>query len=394
MTDNSRFQSGRTYILLGAVVLVAAGLALMFRPSGAKPAAAPPPAAVSVAQVAQKAITEWDEFSGRVEAVERVEIRPRVSGTIDRIHFDEGQLVRKGDLLFTIDPRPYQAALAQAQATQAGAQARMVLAKTEVERARRLIDQHAIAQTELDTREGATLEANAALLAAQAAVQTARLNLQYTAITAPVAGRVSRAEITVGNLVGPGGSGPPLTSVVSVTPVYVNFDVDEPTFIRYAAAGAAGNTGIKDLEVAIGLATETGYPHSGHIKAFDNRLDTVSGTIRVRAVIDNASGMLTPGLFARVRTSSGKADVALLIDDKAVGTDQNKSYVMLLGAGNKVSYRRIQLGPVVDGARVVRSGLASNDRIVVDGLQRIHPNDTVTPTVVPMFAPPQASPAY
>ena len=376
---------GPAYALLGAALLAAAGIALALHPGAAKPTAAPPAGApVSVARVVQQAVTEWDEFSGRVQAVERVEIRPRVTGAIVRIHFDEGQLVKQGQLLFTIDQRPYQAALAQADASVAAARARLALARTEAERSRRLISERAIAQRELDERESALLAAAADLQAGEAAVQTARLNLIYTSIAAPVAGRVSRAEITLGNLVGPGTSGP-LATVVSMTPVYVNFDVDEPTFIRYAAHGAGGNAGTAELAVAIGLATETGYPHAGRIKAFDNQLDNVAGTIRVRAVLDNADGRLLPGMYARVRTGVAQAVDTLLIDDKAVGTDQNKSYVMLLTAGNKVSYRQVKLGPMVEGARVVRDSLASGDTIVVDGLQRIHPNDVVAPTMVAMF---------
>ncbi|MFC5474751.1 efflux RND transporter periplasmic adaptor subunit [Paraherbaspirillum soli] len=348
----------------------------------AMPAAAP--ASVSVASVLEKSVTELDEFSGRVEAVERVEIRPRVSGTIDAVHFQEGQLVKKGDLLFTIDPRPYQAELARAAATQAGAEARLALSKTELERTRRLLEEHAVAQRELDQRNNALQEADASLKAAQAAVLTANLNLQYTAITAPVSGRVSRAEITVGNLVGAGATAPALTTVVSVSPVYVNFEVDEQTYIRYAANGAAGNSGISRLPVAIGLASEEGYPHQGKIKSFDNRLDTASGTMRVRAVFDNADGVLTPGMYARVRTGGSAAETAVLIDDKAVGTDQNKKYVMVLGADNKVTYRAVALGPIVDGLRIVRSGLKKDERIVVNGLQRIRPNDLVTPVTVTM----------
>jgi len=339
--------------------------------------------------VVQKAVTEWDEFSGRVQAVERVEIRPRVTGAIDSIHFDEGQMVKKGQLLFVIDPRPYQATLAQAEASVTAARARMALAKTEAERSRRLIGEKAIAQRELDERESALLAASADLQAGTAAVQNARLNLIYTSITAPVDGRVSRAEITVGNIVGPS-TVAALATLVSMSPIYVNFDVDEPTYIRYAAHGAAGNAGTRDLLVGVGLATETGYPHGGRIKAFDNQLNTVSGTIRVRAILDNPDGVLLPGMYARVRTAGGKPVATLLINDKAVGTDQNHSYVMLLGAGNKVLYRLVKLGPVVDGARVVREGLSKDDKIVVDGLQRIHPNDVVSPDVVAMFPTPAA----
>ncbi|HWW99899.1 efflux RND transporter periplasmic adaptor subunit, partial [Collimonas sp.] len=341
-------------IAVGIVILAAAGTVTLSS-RAAKPAAPPQAAAsVSVAAVLEKTVTEWDDFSGRVEAIERVEIRPRVAGTIDAVHFQEGQLVKKGDLLFTIDPRPYQAELARAVATQAGAQAGLSLAKTELARTSRLIEEHAVAQRELDQRNNALLEADASLKAAEAAVLSARLNLQYTAITAPVSGRVSRAEITVGNLVGAGVSFPALTTVVSVSPVYVNFEVDEQTYIRYAANGAVGNSGVKNLPVSIGLASEEGYPHQGQIKAFDNRLDTASGTMRVRAVFDNANGTLTPGMYARVRTGGAAAETAVLIDDKAVGTDQDKKYVMVLGADNKVTYRTIKLGPIVDGLRIVR----------------------------------------
>jgi len=382
---------GRQYALLAAALLAAAGIALALHSDPAKSTAGPPAGApVSVAQVVQKAVTEWDEFSGRVQAVERVEIRPRVTGAIIQIHFDEGQLVKKDQPLFTIDQRPYQAALAQAEASVTAARARQALAKTEAERSRRLIGEKAIAQRELDERESALLAAAADLQAGEAAVQTARLNMIYTSITAPVAGRVSRAEITVGNIVSPS-TAAALATVVSLSPIYVNFDVDEPTYIRYASHGAAGNAGTKDLMVSVGLATETGYPHAGRIKSFDNQLNTVSGTIRVRAVLDNPDGVLLPGMYARVRTAGGKPTDALLINDKAVGTDQNHSYVMVLGAGNKVLYRLVKLGPFVDGARVVREGLSKDDKIVVDGLQRIHPNDVVSPDVVAMF--PAAPPA-
>src|SRR5690606_9743760 len=244
----------------------------------------------------------------------------------------------------------------------------------------------AVAQRELDTRNNAYREAEADLKATAAAVQTARLNLQYTEITAPVAGRVSRAEITVGNLVTTGPTAPVLTTVVSVSPMYVSFEVDEPTYIRYAATGAVGNSGVNRIPVTMGLSSEEGYPRQGHVQAFDNRIDNGSGTIRVRAVFDNANGTLTPGMFARVRTGDANAKNALLIDDRAVGTDQDKKYVMVVGADNKAIYRPVTLGPIVDGLRVVRSGVKKDERIVVNGLQRIRPNDSVTPEVVAMDA--------
>jgi multidrug efflux system membrane fusion protein len=379
----------RSAIAIAVGILLIAGIATISlsghaekTPSATAAAGTP----VSVAAVLERSVTEWDDFSGRVEAVDQVEIRPRISGTIDAVHFQEGQLVKKGDRLFTIDPRPYKAELARAEAARAGAQARLALAKTELDRTRKLLEERAVAQRELDTRENAYQEADANLKAADAAVQTARLNLQYTEITAPIAGRVSRAEITVGNLVATGPTAPVLTRVVSVSPMYVNFEIDEPTYIRYASSGAAGNSGVSRIPVEMGLTSETGYPRDGHIKSFDNRLDNGSGTIRVRAVFDNENGALTPGMFARVRTGTAHAENALLVDDRAVGTDQDKKYVMVVGSDNKAVYRPVTLGPIVDGLRVIRGGLKKDERIVVDGLQRIRPNDTVAPETVAMDA--------
>lgn len=366
------------------IVAVVAGVTLNSRAAKPPAATAPPAASVSVAAVLEKSVTEWDDFSGRVEAVEHVEIRPRVAGTIDAIHFQEGQLVKKGQSLFTIDPRPYQAELARTEAAVAGAQARVTLSKTELDRTRRLIEDHAVAQRELDQRDNALREAYASLQAAQAATLSARLNLQYTEITAPVAGRVSRAEITVGNVVGAGASAPALATVMSVSPVYVNFEVDEATYLRYASNGAVGNSGTDRIPVSIGLTSDEGYPRKGKIKSFDNRLNTGSGTIRVRAEFNNSDGTLTPGMYARVRTGGSAAKEAVLIVDKAVGTDQDKKYVMVVGDDHKAVYRNITLGPMVDGLRVVRSGLKKDEQIVVNGLQRIRPNDTVNATSVAM----------
>jgi multidrug efflux system membrane fusion protein len=389
MNKNTTTRFSRSAIAIAVGILLIAGIATVSM-SGhaekAQAAAAPAATPVSVAAVLERSVTEWDDFSGRVEAVDQVEVRPRISGTIDAVHFQEGQLVKKGDRLFTIDPRPYKAELARAEAARAGAQARLALAKTELERTRKLLEERAVAQRELDTRENAFQEADANLKAADAAVQTARLNLQYTEITAPISGRVSRAEITVGNLVATGPTAPVLTRVVSVSPMYVNFEIDEPTYIRYSSTGAVGNSGVNRIPVQMGLTSETGYPREGHIKSFDNRLDNGSGTIRVRAVFDNENGALTPGMFARVRTGTAHAENALLVDDRAIGTDQDKKYVMVVGADNKAVYRPVTLGPIVDGLRIVRSGVKKDERIVVDGLQRIRPNDTVAPETVAMDA--------
>jgi membrane fusion protein, multidrug efflux system len=376
-----RFNRKLIWLALGLALIGTAGV-LSHTSQAARPAAtAAAPAPVTVATVIEKSVIEWDEFSGRVEAVEYVEIRPRVSGTIDVIHFRDGQLVKKGDLLFTIDPRPFQAELARTEAEKASAEAALELARTEQERTRRLIEDRAVAQRELDERNNTYLVADARLKAAEAAVMTARLNLQYTAITAPVSGRVSRAEITVGNLVGPANA-TALTTLVSVSPMYVNFEVDEQTYGRYLAHGAGNNAHSERIPVAIGLASETGYPHQGQIRAFDNRLDTASGTIRVRAVLDNQDGALTPGMYARVRTGGGGEKPALLIDDKAIGTDQDKKFVMVVDADNKALYRPIKIGPMVEGMRIVREGLSAGEHIIVNGLQRVRPNDVVAPTPV------------
>lgn len=381
----SKYLSRNAMSAAAGLLILAAGGGYALRGNAAKPAeSAAAPVAVSVAVVLQRLVVEWDDFSGRVAAVDQVDIRPRVSGTIDAVHFQEGQLVSKGAPLFTIDPRPYKAELARAAADVGAAQARLALARTELVRARRLIEERAIAQRELDQRENGMREAEAGLQAAEAARLTASLNLQYTEITAPVSGRVSRAEITVGNLVGAGTSAPLLATVVSAAPVYVNFEVDEPTYARYARNGTAGNSGTAHMQVLAGLGAEEGYPRKGKIKSFDNRVDTGSGTIRARAVFDNADGALTPGMYARVRTGGAPIQAAILIEDKAIGTDQDKNYVMVVGGDNRVSYRALKLGPMVDGLRVVRSGLQKDERIVVEGLQRIHPNDIVTPQLVSM----------
>ncbi len=372
-------------IVFGLIII---GAAVFFvrksHASSSPPSMASAPVPVSVATVQEVSVTEWDEFSGRVQAVDRVEVRPRVSGMIVAVHFDEGQLVKQGDPLFTIDPLPFQAELARAQAMQAAAQAQLALAQTDSDRNRRLIENHSIAQSELDQSNANLLEATANLKAADAAVQTSELNLGYCEITAPVTGRVSRAEITVGNLVGAGASAPVLTTVVSVSPVYVEFDIDEQTFLRYAANGASGNTGIEHIPVSIGLANEEGYPRAAHLKSIDNHLDTTSGTIRVRAVADNASGELTPGMFARVRTGGSAAAKTILIDDRAIGTDQDKKYVLVVDGANKVAYREVKLGPIVNGLRVIRSGLQPGEHIVVNGLQHVRPDDIVAPVAVAM----------
>ena len=345
---------------------------------------APKATPVSVATVITREATLWNDFSGRVEAVEQVEVRPQISGKIQAIHFEDGQIVKKGDLLFTIDPRPFAAELARAQSSVAAAQARMTLAQTESDRTGRLLLDHAVSQREMDERADALRVAQANLLSSQADLQIARLNLQYTQITAPVSGRTSRDEITVDSVVAVGANAPVLTTLVSVSPVYVSFDVDEQTYLHLAEHGAQGNQGVHDLPVAIALAGETDYSRRGFVKSIDNRLNPTSGTVRVRAEFANADHILAPGLYARVRVAAGAKEHVLLVSDRAIGTDQDKKFVMVVGPQDKVSYREVVLGPMVDGLRVIRSGLAANERIVVAGLQRVHSGDPVQPEVVAM----------
>jgi multidrug efflux system membrane fusion protein len=372
---------------LGALVVVGtvAGIGLSHErdasPVGAAYAADMPPAAadVDVATVLSQTITDWQSYSGRLEAVDHVDVRPLVAGTIVAVHFKDGALVKRGDPLFTIDPRPCLAEVDRAAAQLAAAQARAAYASTDAARADRLLSDNAIAKRDYDEKQNAAREAAAGVKAARAALEAAQVNLSYTNVAAPVAGRVSRAELTVGNVVSAGPNAPLLTTLVSVSPIYVSFDVDEQTYLQYL--GRDRDTAVP---VSIGLANEKGYSRKGAVTSVDNRLDTSSGTIRVRASIDNADGALVPGLYARVMVGGGEAHPAILINDAAVGTDQAKKYVLVVDAAGKVQYREIRLGGLHDNLRVVTSGLKPGERIVVDGIQRARPIDTVRANMVDM----------
>jgi len=365
-----------------SLLMILAGCA---RNEAAPAAAAPPAPQVSVAQVVSRSVTEFDEFTGRFVAVERVEVRPRVNGYIASVGLTPGREVKKGDVLFTIDPRPYQAEVKRAKAELARARTQLALSRSERERAVKLLEQRAISQEEFDTRVAGTEQADANVEVASAALDTAELNLSYTRIESPIAGLVSREEVTTGNLVSAGQT--LLTTVVSVDKIYVEFEGDEQVYLKYAALNRSGdlaNARDSHLPIWIGLADETGTPHEGKMVFIDNALDAQTGTIRARALLDNKERRFTPGLFARVKlVGSGKYD-ALLINDSAIGTDQNVRYVFAVGADNKVEYRAIKLGPVVDGMRVVREGLKVGESIVVNGLQRVRPGVTVAPQRVAM----------
>lgn len=352
---------------------------------------APP---VSVAAAIERDVQQWNEFSGRLVAVERVEIRPRVSGAITAIHFTEGAIVKKGAPLFTIDPRPYAAEVTRAEGALASAQAQLELGKREFARAQRLVADKTMAQRAYDERQNNLRVAEANLKSARASLEAARLNLDYTRITAPISGRAGRAELTLGNLVEAGPNAPVLTSIVSNAPIYADFEVDEQSFLAYASAKAAGKGNNEKIPVMLALAGEHEATHQGYLQSFDNRLNAATGTIRVRAVFDNPDGSLIDGLYARVRVGAARGGPVVLITDRAVGTDQSKKFVYVVGEDHKVAYREITLGGVAEGLRVVREGLKAGENIVVNGLQRVRPGAEVQPQQVAMEhadAPPAAA---
>lgn len=382
----------RRLLAVALAVLAVTGIAATVfgvSSSRAQPGAVDAPATpVSVATVVQSDVAAWDEFSGRLEAVERVDIRSRVAGTIQAVHFREGVLVKKGDLLLTIDPAPYAADVERADAQVAAAQARVAQAKGEQERSQRLWSEQAISKREFDERTNGQREADANLRAAQAALQTAQLSLGYTQLRAPVSGRVGKLEVTVGNLIAAGPGAPVLTTLVSVSPIYASFDADEQVVARALkdAGSSAGGRNLERIPVQMGTAASIDTPFEGRLQLVDNQVDAKSGTVRARAVFDNKDGQLMPGQFARVRMGQASKTTALLINERAVGTDQNKKFVLVVGADNKAVYREVTLGASVNGLRVVKDGLKADERIVVNGLQRIRPGALVAPQPVEMSA--------
>ena len=370
---------------------VAAAMALLLGACGKSGAPPPPsPPEVSVATVIEKRVKDWDEFTGRLQAVETVEIRPRVSGYIDKVAFTEGSLVKSGTLLFVIDPRPYQAEYDRAAADVKRYKTALDLGRIELVRVHRLKDSGAVSEEELDERKSTVAQAEANVSGAQAALESAALNLSFTRVSSPIDGRVSRAEVTRGNLVTGGiNGGTLLTSVVSMNPIYLYFDADEQSYLRYvqmARDGERPNSHEHGNPVQVGLANEDGFPHAGTVDFIDNQLNPQTGTIRARAVLQNKDGQFTPGLFARVQLLGSGEYTAILIDDRAVNTDQSQKYVLLLGPKNQIEYRKVTLGRVIGGLRVVREGLKAGDVVVVNGAQRVHPGVTVTPQQVAMGA--------
>jgi RND family efflux transporter MFP subunit len=386
-TKDSR--TGAATRAMAAALAVAVGTTLAAcseAPAQHAPTAIP----VTIAAAIERPVAEWDEFSGRIEAVETVDVRPRVPGYLQSVHFAEGREVRKGDLLFVIDPRPYEAALARAEAELRNARATATLAAQDKARAERLLDSHAISREEFDRRSTALEQGTASVAAAEAAVRAARLDLQYTRVTAPIDGRVGRAEVTPGNLVAAGPSGGTrLTTLVSMDPVHVWFEGDERVYLKYTEMALRGERpSSRDAAnpVRIGLANEDGYPHAGRMDFVDNRVDPTSGTIRARAVLDNHDRRFTPGLYARVQLLGSGEHRAVLVDDRAIGTDQDKRFVFVVGSDNVVKYRPVKPGRLVDGLRIVADGLKPGETIIVNGVQRVRAGAVVQPQRVEMDA--------
>ncbi|HEY5851379.1 MAG TPA: efflux RND transporter periplasmic adaptor subunit [Lysobacter sp.] len=380
----ARSTSGVPVLALAASLLVAAVMSACS--SQAEPGAGmPPPPEVSVAQVLSKQVSEWDDFTGRVTAIETVDLRPRVSGYVERVAYQEGQEVKKGDLLFVIDQRRYKAQLDQAQADLERARAEARLAQTQDTRAQTLVEAKAISREEFETRRAATTQGNAAVRAAEAAVANAQLDLQFTQVRSPINGRAGRAVVTEGNLAQADTT--LLTTVVSQDPVFVYFEADEQSFLRYQALARDGKRAQSQNPVRVGLANEQGYPHEGTVDFTDNQVDAATGTIRARAVLRNPDRIFTPGLFARVQLEGSTSVKAMLIDEKAVLTDQDRKYVYVLGPKNAATRKDVQLGRMVDGLRVVDSGLAPTDKVIVHGVQKVFfPGMPVSPKQIAMGA--------
>jgi multidrug efflux system membrane fusion protein len=343
--------------------------------------AAPPPPPVTVARPLQKTITEWDEYTGRFTALESVEVRARVSGFIDSVHFNEGQIVKQGDLLFVIDQRPYKLAVEQAQADVDRAQAKLEIATSDVQRATPLVRNQSLTEREFDTRTSTQHDAAGQVASAQAALKQAQLNLEWTEVRAPIGGRISDKRVDAGNLITGGQTGSTLlTLIVSIDPIHFVFDGSEADFLRYVRlAAAGGRPSSRDAQnpVSVRLADETEYKHQGRMDFVDNVINPKTGTIRGRAIFDNKDGLLTPGFFGRLRLFGGE-HAALLVPDSAIASDQSSKIVFTVADDGTVGTKLVELGPMVDGLRVIRSGLAPTDRIVIDGLQRARPGGKVT----------------
>jgi RND family efflux transporter MFP subunit len=377
----------RAWVLSGAALAAAWGLAGCSGSADAQ--GGPPPAApVSVAPAVERQVADHEEFSGRLEAAEFVELRPRVAGTIERVHFADGAMVKKGERLFTIDPRPFQAEVARAASQRAAALSRAELAKSELARAQQLLDAKAVSRQEFDQLTSGSRTAEADIAAAAATLRVAELNLGYTEVRAPIGGRVSRANVTAGNLVN---EQVVLTTIAGIDKVYAYFDGSEQTYLRVRAAND------KAPKVRMGLADEAGHPHEGRIDFVDNQLNPQTGAIRLRASFDNTKGRFTPGLATRLVMPTSAPYAATMVPERAIGTDQSKKFVYVVGNDNQPQFREVKLGLLDGGMRVVRGGVKPGEHVIVDGLQRVMPGMPVAPTLLkvddkgmPIFPAPAA----
>lgn len=373
----------RRFLLLGAVAAAVAGGGLYAaqprHASGGTPVA-PAAVPVTVKTLASQKIRVWSDFSGRLRAVDAAEIRPEVGGRITEVRFEDGQTVKAGDILFVIDPRPYQAAVDRAKADLASAEANAAYARTELGRAASLVRSHDVAQTVYDQRSNAVRVGDAAVDTAKAALTQAELQLEHAYVRAPIAGRASRVEVTVGNLVQPGANAPLLTTIVADRSIYADFDVDEQTYMASVRDHAVGRSAEQQIPVELRVQDDNGRIYHGHIYSFDNRIDVATGTIRARAKFDNPDGSLLPGMYVTVRLADAAARDALLIPERAIHFDQNKAFVYVVGSGNRAAYRGVTLGKTVRSERIALQGVKPGDRVIVDGIQHVLPNMQVQPS--------------
>jgi len=375
-------------IIVAAAVLGLIGTAIASRlkdnPAALAAASTPPPASVTVRTLQPEKTRVWTEFSGRMQAVDYAEIRPQVSGRITDVRFKDGQNVKAGDILFVIDPRPYQAAVDRDQANVVSASSKLELAKLDQQRAQTLIVTHAIAQSDLDRFNDEERSAEAALDAVKADLAQAQVDLEHAYVAAPISGRVSRVEITLGNLVQSGPNAPVLTSIVSNDGIYADFEVDEQTYLQIVRASAQNGAPSASIPVQVLAQGDENHSYYGVIESFDNRIDTASGTIRARAKFDNQDGALIPGMFVTVKLGSSSDVDVLLIPSRALGFDQSKRIVYVVDSAGKVAYREVELGPEVGNRRIVEKGLVPGDRVITDGIQHVNPGDVVAAHEAPM----------
>jgi membrane fusion protein, multidrug efflux system len=362
--------------LVGLVLLLAACQQQQAAPP-------PPPPKVTVSQPVARGVVEWDEYTGRLEAVQSVEVRARVSGYLQSVNFTDGAIVKKGALLFVIDPRPYQAELNRAKAALEQAMARYERTQKDFARAQQLVKSRAMSQEDVDTRAADQREAQEAVQAARAAVDAAQLNVEFTQVRAPISGRISREFVTVGNLINGGTADSTLlTRIVSLDPIYCYFDVDERSYLKYSRLWRDGKrAGSREVNIPVdlGLADEQGFPHQGQLDFIDNRLDPNTGTMTGRAIFSNPDLTLIPGLFARIRLPGSNRYEAMLVPDGAIGTDQTQRFAFIVNDQNTVEYRKVELGPIIEGLRVVRDGLKPEDWVIVNGMQRVRTGAKVDP---------------